>query len=132
MPMATLMEPADTWLKYIDPQYRDRAIRIAYDDNGYENLLIDNKPLNLVRGHLGVLGGIGMDPVALHTNGKMTYADGCPAGGYDPKARLKVMDEEGIDIALLYPTIGICWEGPVTDPKLATAYTKAYNRWPTL
>ena len=124
-----VMEPADTWLKYIDPQYRARAIRIAYDDNGYENLLIDNKPLNLVRGHLGVLGGIGMDPVALHTNGKMTYADGCPAGGYDPKARLKVMDEEGIDIALLYPTIGICWEGPVTDPKLATAYTKAYNRW---
>lgn len=124
-----VMEPADTWVKYIDPHYRDRAIRIAYDSEGYENLLIDNKPLALVRGHLGVLGGIGMDPVALHTNGKMTYAEGCPAGGYDPQARLQVMDEEGIDIALLYPTIGICWEGAVTDPKLATAYTRAYNRW---
>lgn len=22
-----VLEPADTWLKYIDPQYRDRAIR---------------------------------------------------------------------------------------------------------
>src|SRR5205085_6972679 len=71
-----VLEPADTWLTYIDPQYRDRAIRIAYDDEGYENLLIDNKPLHLVRGHLGVLGGIGMDPEALHTDGKMTYADG--------------------------------------------------------
>jgi len=124
-----VMEPGDTWVKYIDPHYRDRAIRIAYGADGYENLLIDNKPLELVRGHLGVLGGIGMDPVALHTNGKMTYADGCPPGGYDPKARLKVMDEEGIDIALLYPTIGICWEGVVKDPRLATAYTRAYNRW---
>jgi predicted TIM-barrel fold metal-dependent hydrolase len=126
-----VMEPADTWLKYIDPQYRDRAIKIAFDDEGYENLLIDNRRLELVRGHLGVLGGIGMDPVALHENGRMTYADGCPAGGYEPKARLKVMDEEGIDIALFYPTIGICWEGMVNDPKLATAYTKAYNRWIT-
>ena len=59
-----VLEPADTWLKYIDPQYRARAIRIAYDAEGYENLLIDNKPLQLVRGHLGVLGGIGMDPEA--------------------------------------------------------------------
>jgi predicted TIM-barrel fold metal-dependent hydrolase len=38
------------------------------------------------------------------------------------------MDDEGIDVALLYPTIGICWEGHVTDPALASAYTRAYNR----
>lgn len=124
-----VLEPADIWAKYIEPQYRDRAVKITIDGKGYENLLFDNKPLELVRGHLGVLGGIGMDPVALHKNGQMTYADGCPAGSYDPKARLKVMDEEGIDVALLYPTIGICWEGIVTDPQLATAYTRAYNRW---
>jgi predicted TIM-barrel fold metal-dependent hydrolase len=39
------------------------------------------------------------------------------------------MDEERIDIALLYPTIGIAWEGLVRDPQLATAYCRAYNRW---
>ena len=39
------------------------------------------------------------------------------------------MDDEDIDVALLYPTIGICWEGLVTDPALATAYTRAYNRY---
>jgi predicted TIM-barrel fold metal-dependent hydrolase len=59
----------------------------------------------------------------------MTYAEGSPPGGYDPSARLRVMDGEGIDAVLLYPTIGICWEGHVTDGKLATAYTRAYNRW---
>lgn len=124
-----VMEPADMWLRYIDPAFRDRAIRIDRDDNDYEVLLIDNRPLELVRGHMGVLGGIGMDPVALLENGKLTYADGCPAGGYDPQARLKVMDDEGIDVAMLYPTLGICWEGAVRDPQLATAYTRAYNRW---
>ena len=124
-----VMEPADLWLRYIDPAYCDRAIRIARDENDYEVLLIDNRPLELVRGHMGVLGGIGMDPVALQENGKLTYADGCPQGGYDPRARLKVMDDEHIDVAMLYPTLGICWEGAVRDPKLATAYTRAYNRW---
>ena len=38
------------------------------------------------------------------------------------------MDGEGID-GVLTPTIGICWEGHVTDGALATAYTRAYNRW---
>ena len=124
-----VLEPADTWLKYIDPAYRDRAIRIAQDEQGYEVLLIDGRPLKTLRGHLGALGGIEMDTTRLLTRGQMTYAEGSPAGGYDPVERLRVMDTEGIDSVLLYPTIGICWEGHVTEGGLATAYTRAYNRW---
>ena len=56
-----VLEPADTWVKYIDPQYRDRAIRIERDANGFEFLSIDNKPLQVLYGQLGVLGGIEMD-----------------------------------------------------------------------
>ncbi len=124
-----LLEPADLWLKYIDPQYRDRAIRIDHDEKGWEVLLFDNQVAEVVRGTLGALGGVGMNPDEFFIPGNKTYMDGCPPGSYDPKARLQVMDEEGIDIALLYPTISIFWEGWVTDPKLATAYTRAYNRW---
>src|SRR5207247_729601 len=57
------------------------------------------------------------------------YPDGSPRGAAAPAAGLRVMDAEGIDAVLLYPTIGICWEGHVTDGALATAYTRAYNRW---
>jgi predicted TIM-barrel fold metal-dependent hydrolase len=39
------------------------------------------------------------------------------------------MDQEEIDVVLLYPTIGICWEGSVRDPDLARAYAQAYNRY---
>jgi uncharacterized protein len=124
-----VLEPSDTWVKYIDPAYRDRAIRIARDEQGYEVLLIDGQPLKTLRGQLGALGGIEMDTTRLLTRGQMTYAEGSPAGGYDPAERLRVMDGEGIDSVLLYPTIGICWEGHVTDGGLATAYTRAYNRW---
>ena len=124
-----VLEPADTWVKYIDPQYHDRALRIARDDKGYEVLLFDNQPMEKLRGLLGMLGGIGMDTKPLKSRGKKTYADGSPLGSYDPRARLQIMDQENIDIALLYPTLGICWEGAVQDAKLALAYTRAYNRW---
>jgi uncharacterized protein len=124
-----VLEPADTWLKYLDPRYRDRAIRIARDEQGYEVLLIDGQPLKTLRGQLGALGGIDMDTAKLLTRGEISYAEGSPPGSYDPLARLRVMDGEGIDAVLLYPTIGICWEGHVTDGALATAYTRAYNRW---
>ena len=73
-------------------------------------LVIDGRPLKTLRGQLGALGGIEMDSARLLTRGQVTYAEGSPPGGYDPHARLRVMDGEGIDRVLLYPTIGICWQ----------------------
>jgi predicted TIM-barrel fold metal-dependent hydrolase len=125
-----ILEPRGTWLEYIDPGFRDRAIRIETDDRGDEVLLIDGRPLEVMRNGLAGLGGIELDPAdAISRTKGLRYEDGCPAGGYDPAARLRVMDDEGIDAAVLYPTIGICWEGLVEDPALATAYTRAYNRY---
>lgn len=124
-----VLEPRNTWIDYIEPRFRDRAIRIERDTAGEEVLLIDGKPLEAVRNRLGALGGIEMDPSELLDAGRFSYEDGCPLGSYDPKARIEVLDQEGIDIALLYPTIGICWEGHTQDAALAHAYTEAYNRW---
>jgi predicted TIM-barrel fold metal-dependent hydrolase len=124
-----VLEPRDTWLRYLEPNLRDRAIRIERDDEGVECLLVDGRSHAALRGRLGALGGIGMDSADLMSVGQRSYEDGCPPGGYDPKARLAVMDSEKIDVVLLYPTIGIAWEGLVRDPQLATAYARAYNRW---
>jgi predicted TIM-barrel fold metal-dependent hydrolase len=125
-----VLEPRTTWIDYIDPGFADRAIRIVDDDRGDEVLLVDGSPLESMRNGLAGLGGIELEKSsALDRGGNLRYEDGCPLGGYDPAARLQVMDGEGIDVALLYPTIGICWEGIVTDPALATAYTRAYNRY---
>ena len=124
-----VLEPADLWTNYIDPKYRDRAIHINIADDGLEDLVIDGKALPSLHGSLAALGGIESDKHDLMRPGRLTYADGCPPGSYDPAERLKVMDSEEIDISLLYPTIGISWEGETTDPGLAAAYAQAYNRW---
>jgi hypothetical protein len=83
-----VMEPEDLWLRYLELQWRDRAIRIARDAQGIENLLIDGRGHRLVRGKLGTLGAIGMqdDLEALFTPGARSYQDGLVPGGYDPAA----------------------------------------------
>jgi uncharacterized protein len=124
-----VLEPRDVWQRYLEPGFRDRAIRIERDEHGVEVLLVDGRSHLGLRGRLGALGGIGMESADLMTVGQRSYEDGCPPGGFDPHARLRVMDDERIDVALLYPTIGIAWEGLVRDPQLATAYSRAYNRW---
>ena len=46
--------------KYIDPKYRERAMRIRVGDDGYEYLEIDRKRAKMTQpGVLGSLGGMG-------------------------------------------------------------------------
>ena len=96
-----VLEPRDTWQKYLEPKYRADAIRIETDHEGLEVLLVENKPHPALRGTLGSLGGIEMDSTQMMTPGARSYEDGCPPGGYNPAARLAVMDDEKIDVAVL-------------------------------
>jgi predicted TIM-barrel fold metal-dependent hydrolase len=52
-----------------------------------------------------------------------------PAGAVDAKERLKLLDAEHIDAAVIYTTTGLLWETELEDPELSQAYTRAYNRW---
>ena len=40
-----ILEPPDLWETYIEPEYRDRALRIVLDDNGLEALEIGGQPV---------------------------------------------------------------------------------------
>ena len=126
-----ILEPADLWERYLEPKYRDRAIRIKVDGRGLEYIEVNGAPSYMQGGTLGEMGGAYQDPVELMTAGKVTYWESAmrTPGAIDPKARLKQMDEEGIDIALLFPTIGICWEGACSEPEISAAYCRAYNNY---
>jgi len=126
-----ILEPPDMWERYLEPEYEDRAIRIRLDDKGLEYIEIDRRPSYMGGGVLGEMGGAYQDPVELMTPGKVTYWEAATRtpGAIDPDARLAQMDGEGIDIALLFPTIGICWESDCTDAELSAAYCRAYNNY---
>ena len=71
-----VLEPRDTWETYIDPAFRDRAIRITRDGDD-EVLLVDGAPIESLRNSLAALGGIELDAtVALDPRSRLSYEDG--------------------------------------------------------
>jgi predicted TIM-barrel fold metal-dependent hydrolase len=56
------------------------------------------------------------------------YADG-HRGGFDPKARLEVMDTEGIDAVLLFPTLSAVPIAAIPDENFGLALARGYNNW---
>src|ERR671923_1379899 len=119
-----VLEPVDIWDRYMDPAYRDRAPRLFVDHDGKERLRVEDKVLGGSKG-LGLIGAIGARQGV--TSDSIRYVEGRP-GGFDPHERIKDMDLDGIDAAFLYPSLGL-FSGAVTDPKLAAAMCRAYNRW---
>ena len=47
----------------------------------------------------------------------------------DMHKRVAFLDAEGIDAQVLYPTLGLLWEGTVDDAVFADALCRAYNTW---
>ena len=125
-----VLEPPDLWERYIDPAYRERALRIRRDADGLEYLEIGGKPSERSRrGFPGTLGGMGKGREEIKPNPERTYVAGAPFGSMDAAERLELLDREGLDAAVLYPTLAILWEAELEDVVLSQAYTRAYNRW---
>lgn len=119
-----VLEPADLWERYLEPRYRDRAIRIVETD-GVEQLIMGGEVV--MAGNLVGLGGVHLDRTSMFTGG-LRYQDGCPPASYDPAARVALYEEWGVDAGLVFPTIGIL-PFPAQDQELVSAYCRAYNRW---
>ena len=121
---AHVLEPADLWQRYLEPRFRDRAIRVESHD-GIERLIIGEQVV--LEGVVAGLGGAEADKARLFS-GELSYRHDNPADSYDPGARLARMDQWGIRSSVMFPTIGIL-PFPTDDQALANAYCRAYNRW---
>lgn len=126
-----ILEPANLWEDYIEARYRDRAMRIARDEAGLEYLEIGGVPSKMTRkGYPATLGRMGeRDLEAFRPSPDKTYMANAPYGAMDAAQRLTLLDAEGLDAAVLYPTLGILWEAELDDVELSQAYCRAYNRW---
>lgn len=127
-----ILEPPDTWERYIDPEYRDRTIRIRTDADRLEVLELDGRPSKYSQpGQLAQFGAMGKKSQSeTEPHPDRTYAGEAPFGSMYPKERLQRMDQEGLDKAIIYPSLGLLWETEeVEDLKLQAAFARAYNRW---
>ena len=123
-----VLEPATLWEDYLEPRWRDRALRIRVDDAGLEYLEIGGKPSERTKdGSLGVLGAMG--DLTARPSPERRYATSMPFGAGDARERIELLERENLEKAVLYPTIGLLWECELEDPELTLAYQRAYNRW---
>ncbi|MGE0680406.1 MAG: amidohydrolase family protein [Candidatus Binatia bacterium] len=121
-------EPRSVWQDYAEPAYRDRMIQLVRGQDGLDKLKIEGKVLG--DGTLNFAAAC--IPKALTDAGRsktLTWDD-VPAGGYDPQARLAIMDQEGIEVAFLYPSLWLMF-GDIQNPQVAAAACRAYNNWMT-
>lgn len=125
-----ILEPPDLWERYIDPEFRDRAIRIRRDADGVDFLEMDQRPSYFFRVQLlTALGAMGKSAAEIEATKHERYPGNAPFGSMEPGERVKQLDQEGIAKAILYPSLGLAWECEIEDGELAMAYARAYNRW---
>ena len=126
-----ILETPDLWERYLEPRYRERAVRIRSDERG-EYLEVNGVKAKMARnnftaslGAMDQLGGIRFErePTGLG------YVDNASFGAMDPKERLARLDAENLERVFLYPTLGLLWEPECEDLELSFAYARAYNRW---
>ena len=123
-----ILEPTDLWQNYLEAKYKNHAIRMDKDEAGVEYLVVEDKPLPITRGIGPTAAGIGQPLQEIFEPGSFGYLDG-PPGAYDAQARLQLMDQDRIDISVLFPTLGLIWEPGITNVELSSAYCRAYNNW---
>ena len=123
-----VLEPASLWEDYLEPRHRPRALRIKLDDAGLEYLEIAGRTSERTnQGSLGLMGAMGEENARPGPDRR--YMDHIPFGAGDPGERVALLDQESLEQAVLYPTIGLLWECELDDPELTLAYQRAYNRW---
>lgn len=121
------------WRDHIDPQHRDDALELVDDERGYAWVSWRGKRLELADVHL---------PGNVKSNGDhrrryrageaagYAYDDALPDTYWSPSARLRWLDEVGLDEAVCFPNFGLLWERRLSSSLTAlTANMAAWNRW---
>ena len=123
-----IMEPTNLWIDYIDPKFRERALRFARSADGIDHMLLDNRPSPYSYGVAPFMGGTGIAYERLAEVAAIHYEDG-PPPAFDPAQRLGYLDQAGVERSLIYPSCGLLWGSELKDVALNDAYTRAYNDW---
>ena len=118
-------EPANCYVDYIDPKYRDDAPRIVRQDDGTDAFVIPGmrKPVKL-----GFIDGAGYTPTERAERARTLTMEGVREAAYVGHERIPFMDRDGIAAELIYASVGmgICMH---RDAEYKNACMWAYNRW---
>jgi predicted TIM-barrel fold metal-dependent hydrolase len=119
-----VMEPADFWERRLDQKYRDNAPRVVPKRNGMGYVFIapEVNPFPVAGGFAA--GRSGDELKDFMAKGY----EAARASGWDPAARLKDQDVDGVCAEVLFPTLGMPLF-QLKDDELQRACFRVYNDW---
>jgi uncharacterized protein len=118
---AHLMEPASMWADFIAPEYRDRAPKVGEVD-GIRLVTVEGEPLVSRRRFPFPEPHVPQRATGLLTRVRVAR--------FGAQARLADMDAHGVDVQILFPTVGGQLLGrEFRDVGLLAACCRAYNGW---
>ena len=129
-----IMEPPSMWRDNIDDAFRDNCIHVVRDASDGDKFILNGTCSQRVRR----LGGVRPADDASTVNWNYlndrdfyeAYADSLIPASFDSAERLRWMDNQGIDISVLFPSLGLIWPNEiVADPNYVRAHMWAYDRW---
>jgi uncharacterized protein len=123
-----ILEDKNLWENYLEAKYKPKALRLKRDRAGLEYMEIEGHPSRFLNG--GMFAGLSaMGNTRNMERASADYGGMAPFGAMNPAERLKRIEQENLRAAFLYPTLSLLYEVETTDPEMAQAYTRAYNRY---
>ena len=121
-----LIEPSDLWDRYMEPRFRGRVKILG---PGQSRRLVDGKPVSDADELRATPQKDYGWSFAGSENYRRVFADAYESG-FNAASNLRDMDREGVDVSVLFPTLGlyIIWRDDM-DPKLQAEICRAYNTW---
>ena len=117
-----ICEPRAVWNEYIVPRFRAQAIRVERDADGQDWIWINGVQRKQLPPAAACV------PWGMDDPGNPPTWDDILPGSYDGRARVEVMNEEGIERSLLFPSLYLLG-GDIDDPLVAAAACHGYNEW---
>ena len=118
-----VVEPPDLWTDRVQPKFKDRSPQMVRQDDG-DWWICDEQ--RVMGASIGTQAGRRFDEPE-----KMVTADffeNVPRGGYIPEDHVKDLDADGVEVSVLYPSIGLLLYR-VENSELLTDVFRAYNDW---
>ncbi len=129
-------EARDCFTRHLDPAFAERAVRAVASPDGDHGIVVDGRPFTFLADSFR---DTVAKPGALREMLR-TMSSGSPVESnaiepmqpayVDRDARLTLMDEQGVEAAVLFPTLAVCVEHFLKhDAELLYASFRAFNEW---